>query len=417
MRNTIVLLVGLLLWGCGPRKEMSPEWVMSKPIDPSRTYVYGVGMSYVNPNTSYQQAARSNALADLAGEVESQVFDESRLLQKEDVGGFTSAFSSQTMTKSHIKLEGYELVSTWSDDVRFYALYKLDLPKFLKLKAENDRLAMDWIKTRLATAKDQEATATERFQNLADAIQKALDRQFFTDPEYKIEINAELIASLRSIEDNLEGSLFIPESLYYLGIPQLFKGRVVMEDENVFHALELQSNAGAFHFSSTDQTVICEHTGTENSVNLVCTIDYKKLLPNAGKSVTLWLKEKSAWKISESLYFQNTALKVLAQKSLKNQIEQSLSLKFDIIEEAPLVLQFTGKDFQAPSGSGRTKYTITGNFILRESSTNNVLWSGGKISKYGISTNIRAAKEAAYEDFDEDIRFLIIPQILRNLGY
>ena len=173
---------------------------MSKPIDPSRTYVYGVGMSYVNPNTSYQQAARSN-VGNLAGEVESQVYDESRLLQKEDVGGFTSAFSSQTMTKSHIKLEGYELVSTWSDDVRFYALYKLDLPKFLKLKAENDRLAMDWIKTRLATAKDQEATSTERFQNLADAIQKALDRQFFTDPEYKIEINAELIASLRGIEE------------------------------------------------------------------------------------------------------------------------------------------------------------------------------------------------------------------------
>lgn len=417
MRNIIVLLVGILVWGCGPRKEMSPEWVTSKPIDPSRTYVYGVGMSYVNPNASYQQAARSNALADLAGEVESQVFDESRLLQKEDAGGFTSAFSSQTLTKSHIKLEGYELVNTWSDDVRFYALYKLDLPKFLKLKEENDRLAMDWINTRLTTAKNQQATSSQRFQSIADATQKALDRQFFTDPEYKIDINAKLIASLRNIEEDLEGSLVIPESLYYLGIPTLFKGRVVMEDENLFHALELQSNAGAFHFSSSNQTITCEHTGTENSVNLVCTIDYKKLLPNASASVIVWLQEQSAWKISESLYFQNTALSILAEKSLKDQIEQSLSLKFDIVDKAPLILQFTGKDFQAPSGSGRIKHTITGNFILRESTTNTVLWSGGKLSKYGISTSIRAAKAAAYGDFDEDIRFLIIPQIVRNLGY
>ena len=91
MRKLLLLaLSGILLWSCGTQKSTVPEWIGAKPIDTRRTYVYGVGMSYINPNTAYQQAARSNALADLAGEVESQVFDESRLLQKEDVGGFSS---------------------------------------------------------------------------------------------------------------------------------------------------------------------------------------------------------------------------------------------------------------------------------------------------------------------------------------
>ena len=83
MRKLLLLaLSGILLWSCGTQKATVPEWIGAKPIDARRTYVYGVGMSYINPNTAYQQAARSNALADLAGEVESQVFDESRLLQK-----------------------------------------------------------------------------------------------------------------------------------------------------------------------------------------------------------------------------------------------------------------------------------------------------------------------------------------------
>lgn len=83
MRKLIfALFSSILLVGCGTQKVAIPSWVAAKPIDTKRNFVYGVGMSYVNPNTAYQQAARSNALADLAGEVESQVFDESRLLQK-----------------------------------------------------------------------------------------------------------------------------------------------------------------------------------------------------------------------------------------------------------------------------------------------------------------------------------------------
>ena len=173
MRKLLLLaLSGILLWSCGTQKATVPEWIGAKPIDARRTYVYGVGMSYINPNTAYQQAARSNALADLAGEVESQVFDESRLLQKEDVGGFSSSFSSQTLTTSHIKLEGYELVDTYSDELRYYVLYKLDLPQFLEVKAKNDAIAMTYIDGKLEITGDSDRPASNRFQALADALQK-----------------------------------------------------------------------------------------------------------------------------------------------------------------------------------------------------------------------------------------------------
>ena len=218
MRKLLLLaLSGILLWSCGTQKATVPGWIGAKPIDARRTYVYGVGMSYINPNTAYQQAARSNALADLAGEVESQVFDESRLLQKEDVGGFSSSFSSQTLTTSHIKLEGYELVDTYSDELRYYVLYKLDLPQFLEVKAKNDAIAMAYIEGKLEITGDSDRPAGDRFQALADALQKAFDRQLLKDPKFKIELNAKLINGLRSIESDMTGSILLPETTNYLG--------------------------------------------------------------------------------------------------------------------------------------------------------------------------------------------------------
>lgn len=82
MKNLLVLFITLLLWSCGARKNAPPSWISGKPIDASGTYVYGVGSSYINPNTAYQQAARSNALADLAQEVQSEIFRRNQTLAK-----------------------------------------------------------------------------------------------------------------------------------------------------------------------------------------------------------------------------------------------------------------------------------------------------------------------------------------------
>jgi hypothetical protein len=145
MKNLLALFITLLLWSCGARKNAPPSWISGKPIDASGTYVYGVGSSYINPNTAYQQAARSNALADLAQEVQSEIFDETKLLQEEDAGGFNSAFESNTTSTSALRLEDYELVESYADEVRFYSLYRLDLQAFLRKKALQDAEAMDWI--------------------------------------------------------------------------------------------------------------------------------------------------------------------------------------------------------------------------------------------------------------------------------
>ena len=82
MKKLWILFIAVLLWGCGTKKNAPPSWISGKPIDANG--VYGMGSSFINPNVPYQQAARSNALADLAQEVQSEIYDETKLLQKED---------------------------------------------------------------------------------------------------------------------------------------------------------------------------------------------------------------------------------------------------------------------------------------------------------------------------------------------
>lgn len=415
-KRLVAFISALLLWGCGVQKTIIPAWVSTKPIDNSRTYVYGVGMSYVNPNTAYQQAARSNALADLAGEVESQVFDESKLLQKEDQGGFTTAFSSQTLTTSHIKLEGYELVDTYTDELRYYVLYKLDLPQFLEIKAMNDDIALKYIEEKLARAESSDWNAQQRFQALADALQKAFDRQLLNDPKFNIELNAKLTNALRSVEGALSGGILLPEVTNYLGIPHQFSGVLTLNDKSIKEAIKLVSSSGDFTYNSSMSAILCEHTGRDNAIILDCPIDFKRLLPQGSALVQLWLEERSNWKITESLYFQNTQISVKAETGLINTISEAVSSSFDIHADAPLALYFNGTEVTERNLGDRTKHIISGNFVLKDEN-GTVLWSSQRLQKFGISTNPDAAKQAAYAEFDKDIRFFIVPQMVRNLGY
>lgn len=417
MKKLVFALLSItLLVSCGTQKVAVPSWVNAKPIDNKRNFVYGVGMSYVNPNTAYQQAARSNALADLAGEVESQVFDESKLLQKEDAGGFSTAFSSQTLTTSHIKLEGYELIDTYSDELRYYVLYKLDLPKFLEIKAQNDAIAINYINGKLETVGNAGVKASHRFQALADALQKAIDRQLLNDPKFSIELNAKLTSGLRNIERDLSGAILLPEATYYLGLPNQFSGALRMNDESIKEAIKLVSSSGNFSYNSSLNAVLCEHTGRENAILLETPIDFKLLLPQTSQLVQLWLTERSNWKISESLFFQNTQINIQAIGALSEAIASAISSEFEVYEEAPLSLVFKGNEVTERNLGDRTKHIISGNFILKNTN-GSILWSSQRVMKFGISTNPTAAKQAAYAEFDKDIRFFILPQLIRNLGY
>ena len=417
MRNGLIIFTSFLLMACGGKKTVIPEWVTGKPIDPSGKFVYGLGMSYVNPNSSYQQAARSNALADLAQEVESQIFDETRLLQKEDAKGMQSAFSSETLTTSKVKLEDYQVVASYADAYRYYVLYKLHLPDYLENKANNDHLAISWIDEKIAIASDDSNLAHERIIAIGDAVHKAMDRNFLIDPTFAVDIKTKLIRALRDVEGDLQGNYLTPESIFYLGMPQQFSTIFKVSDSSIFKGLTLNSSSGNFSLAQENGAVICQHTGKQNAVKLNLSIDYKELLPYLDRPSVYWIQNMSGWNKSTTLYFQNTTVKVNAENGIKEVVGSAIAKSFTMDENAPLTLVFNGDIRMIVISNERSKCVIQGQFILQHTRSGQIIWSSQTVENSAISANKDSAIRAAKSEFSDNISFFILPQLERNLGY
>jgi len=426
MKNLWILFITVLLWGCGTKKNAPPSWISGKPIDPSGIYVYGLGSSFINPNVPYQQAARSNALADLAQEVQSEIYDETKLLQKEDAGGFNSAFQSNTTSTSALRLEDYELVESYADELRYYTLYRLDLESFLRKKALQDAAAMEWINTKVAEAKNANLSASSRLSALVDALDKAHDFQLFGDIQYRTKLNASATEALRSIENVVGAIDLLPVKPAYLGLPATFRAQYEQPKERQEQIpLALSSSSGQFMLQ--EQTIQCIHTGSETRVTLFFAWDWDRI-QSAHTETKNWLKNKSQWGASIAVNFEKPTVYIESNGAdeLVNELEKSLSKDFRIggRKSAQLVLECNGQMASETTGVGqarnsvvRHKVRIEVQFSLLSTENNSMLWNSTTISGTAISASQETALNSAKSEFIDDFNYLLLPQLLRSLDF
>ena len=417
MRKLLLLLSALILASCGARKNSPPSWISGKPIDASGTFVYGVGSSYINPNTTFQQAARSNALADLAQEVQSEIYDETKLLQKEDAEGFNSAFESNTTSTSALRLQDYELVESYADEVRFYTLYRLDLQAFLRKKALQDAEAMQWINGKFLEAKDMQLSAPVRLSALVDALDKAYDYQLFGDIKFKTKLNASATEGLRNLEQSMAVALLIPEELAYLGLPATFNAKWQYLERNQI-PLTIQSSSGQFILK--EQQIQCLHTGHDPVVQLSINWDWDNI-QSSHLATKNWLKNKSQWNLGAVINFQKPSLQLDCPDELREDLTQSLSQFFAVQTEegAKLGLESRIDLFTETSNRGTHKVIIDGTFILTViEEYMDVLWkSSNTIEGTAISSSKERAMQSAKNAFLEDFNYFVLPQLQRSLDY
>lgn len=417
MRKLLLLLSALILTSCGARKNSPPSWISGKPIDASGTFVYGVGSSYINPNTTFQQAARSNALADLAQEVQSEIYDETKLLQKEDAEGFNSAFESNTTSTSALRLQDYELVESYADEVRFYTLYRLDLQAFLRKKALQDAEAMQWINGKFLEAKDMQLSAPVRLSALVDALDKAYDYQLFGDIKFKTKLNASATEGLRNLEQSMAVALLIPEELAYLGLPATFNAKWQYVERNQI-PLTIQSSSGQFILK--EQQIQCLHTGHDPVVQLSINWDWDNI-QSSHLATKNWLKNKSQWNLGAVINFQKPSLQLDCPDELREDLTQSLSQFFAVQTEegAKLGLESRIDLFTETSNRGTHKVIIDGTFILTAiEEYMDVLWkSSNTIEGTAISSSKERAMQSAKNAFLEDFNYFVLPQLQRSLDY
>lgn len=139
IRRTSILLIAILFIGCGSQKNVTvvetlPAWVQQKPV--SAEYYTGIGVAQKTPgSTSYQMAAKNDALADLASEISLNISSTSVLNQFESsMGSYVEDFSAATKMATQEQLEGYELVNNFESTTHYYVYYRLSKNLHAELK-------------------------------------------------------------------------------------------------------------------------------------------------------------------------------------------------------------------------------------------------------------------------------------------
>ncbi|HPF93435.1 MAG TPA: LPP20 family lipoprotein, partial [Tenuifilaceae bacterium] len=125
MRTKLLTIIGfvLLLGACVGGKKVQgppkPDWVTNRPTSPM--YYYGIGAARKSSDVSqYQQAARQNALADMANEISISISSNSVIHAFESNLNFREDFTSTIRAQTQQDLEGYEQVDSWDDENTYW---------------------------------------------------------------------------------------------------------------------------------------------------------------------------------------------------------------------------------------------------------------------------------------------------------
>lgn len=120
-----------------------PDWVRSRPV--TAGYYTGIGWAQKTSDVhQYQQAAKQNALADMASEISVNISSSSVLHAFESKLGFREDFSSTIQASTREELEGFQLAGTWEDQGNYWIYYRLSAARHHEIKQQrkNDAVAL-----------------------------------------------------------------------------------------------------------------------------------------------------------------------------------------------------------------------------------------------------------------------------------
>ena len=121
-----------------PQAEM-PDWVKARPTNGA--YYIGVGLA-TKARSDFQEAAKKNALNDLASEISVTVEGNSLLQTLDRKTTFDETFSSTIRTRTNEQIEGFELVDTWENGTDYWTYYRLSKAEHARIKAERKAAAV-----------------------------------------------------------------------------------------------------------------------------------------------------------------------------------------------------------------------------------------------------------------------------------
>jgi hypothetical protein len=122
-----------------PAAPPRPAWVSVRPV--TVDYYVGIGMAPKN-RPDHLEAAKKNALNDLASEISVNVEGNSLLYTLDRKGQFSESFTNSIRTTTNEQIEGFELADSWESTTEVWTYYQLSKSEHARLKAQRKTQAI-----------------------------------------------------------------------------------------------------------------------------------------------------------------------------------------------------------------------------------------------------------------------------------
>ena len=213
MNKILFPIAFLLLFSCNSPKEVAnsmdgiPEWVKEYPV--SETYYTGIGIADRSTHPlDYIKIAQQNALQNLMSQIKVTISSQSVFLQMERESGYEEDFKSNIEVKAKEILEGYELVSTYTQSNEYWVYYQLSKQKYHETRNARIQEAIEESKYFLNKAvlystpyKDKYIYYAQAMAKLEPYLSEPLLTEFDRENVY---LGSEIIARFRSYVDDFQ---------------------------------------------------------------------------------------------------------------------------------------------------------------------------------------------------------------------
>ena len=188
-------------------KDGIPEWVKEYPV--SETHYTGIGIADRSTHPlDYIKIAQQNALQNLMSQIKVTISSQSVFLQMERENGYEEDFKSNIEVKAKEILEGYELVSTYTQSNEYWVYYQLSKQKYHETRNARIQEAIEESKYFLNKAvlystpyKDKYIYYVQALAKLEPYLSEPLLTEFDRENVY---LGSEIIARFRSYVDDYQ---------------------------------------------------------------------------------------------------------------------------------------------------------------------------------------------------------------------
>lgn len=213
MNKFLLPIALLLLFSCNSSQKLTdsmdgiPDWVKEYPI--SETHYTGIGIADKSSHpVDYIKIAQQNALQNLMSQIKVTISSNSMFLQMERESGYEEDFKSNIEVKAKEILEGYELVSTYTQSNEYWVYYQLSKQKYYEIRNARIQEAIEESKYFLSKAvlystsyKDKYIYYVQALAKLEPYLSEPLMTEFDRENVY---LGSEIIARFRSYVDDYQ---------------------------------------------------------------------------------------------------------------------------------------------------------------------------------------------------------------------